>query len=168
MPMPYDRSKNYDLIYVLLAILTTACLSILGPWVIQPKFQEINRDLTLQTLERDYQAIQHPAQTGPLAFQAVFWNDAADKKGCNFFAGEIRTYQGEPAGVVSAYAAQNVKPTGAIQVLLLDGGAIPAEPTGGFPPVLRALEAWPLPPGTAEQPLYLVYLVKSDQNIPCP
>jgi len=166
--MPYDRSQNYDLIYVFLAILVTACLSILGPWVIQPKFQEINRDLTLQTLETNYRAIQHPAQTGPLAFQAIFWNDTANKKGCNFFVGEIRTYPGEPAGILPAYAAQTVKPAGAIQVVLLDGGAIPAEPTSGIPPVLRTLEAWTLPPGAAEQPLYLVYLVKSDQGISCP
>ncbi len=78
MPMPYDRSTNYEMIYVFLAILVIACLSILGPWVIQPKFQEINRDLTLQSLETAYKAIQPPAQTESLAFQAIFWNDTAN------------------------------------------------------------------------------------------
>ena len=108
MPMPYDRSTNYEMIYVFLAVLVICCLTILGPWVIQPKMQEISRDLTLQTLETAYKTIQHPAQTGPLAFQAVFWNDAANGKGCNFFVGEIRTYSGEPVGILSAYTTQNV------------------------------------------------------------
>ena len=150
MPMPYDRSTNYEMIYVFLAILVIACLSILGPWVIQPKMQDISRDLTLQSLETIYQTIQHPAQTGPLAFQAVFWNNAANGKGCNFFVGEIRTYPGEPAEILSAYATQNGKNAGAIQVLFIERGTIPAEQTSGIPPALRALEAWAIPASQLE------------------
>jgi len=167
MPMPYDRSTNYEMIYVFLAVLVICCLTILGPWVIQPKMQEISRDLTLQTLETAYKTIQHPAQTGPLAFQAVFWNDAANGKGCNFFVGEIRTYSGEPVGILSAYATQNVKNAGTIQVVFIERGTIPADETSGISPALRALESWAIPSSQLEQPLYLVYIFKSDNSLDC-
>jgi hypothetical protein len=166
--MPYDRSTNYEMIYVFLAVLVICCLTILGPWVIQPKMQEISRDLTLQSLETAYKAIQPPAQTEPMASQAVFWNDTANKKGCNFFVGEIRTYRGKQAEILSAYAAQRVADASPIQVVFIENSTLPADENSQIPLSLRALQAWALPPGAAEQALYLVYIFKSDQTLACP
>ena len=51
MPMPTNRNVDYSLIYVLIAIVIICCLSILGPLVIQPFFDDTTNEQELQEPE---------------------------------------------------------------------------------------------------------------------
>jgi hypothetical protein len=80
----------------------------------------------------------------------------------------MRTYSDETAGILSAYATQDLKSGDTIRVVFIERGTILAEQTNGLPPALRGLEAWFIPSDQLEQPLYLVYIFKSEQSITCP
>jgi hypothetical protein len=114
-----------------------------------------------------------PSHSTPRANRAArfpgrFLERRCERKGLQLLCREIRTYQGKQAEILSAYAAQSVKDAGPIQVVFIENSIIPADENSQIPLPLRALQAWVLPPGAAEQPLYMVYIFKSDQTISCP
>ncbi len=168
MPMPYDRSANYELIYAFLAVIVICILNLLGPYV-NTIFKDTQRDITLQEFVTAFDKLQQPAQTTQISLKTAAGRFSTSQTGCDFFVGELRSYPGNQDEIRAAYAGQSVQNAGEIQLIFIQNGAIPL--TGGqpFPESLKTLESWESAP--AGQPLYIVYIVvtgyQGDSNLDC-
>ena len=168
MPMPYDRSTNYEMIYAFLAIIVICILNLLGPYV-NTMFKNIERDITLQEFVTAFGKLQQPAQTTQVSLKTAVGRFSTSQTSCDFFVGELRSYPGNQDEVRAAYASQSVQNAGEIQVVFVENGEI--MPPGGqpFPESLKTLERWESTP--VDQPLYIVYIVvtgyQGDSNLNC-
>ena len=161
MPMPYDRYRDYSLIYVWIAIIIICCLTFAGPRYVQPIFNDMQAKIELQDFETTFSNIQHPAGTEQVSLRTLKGDFDGNGQGCDFFLGAIRNYAGDKETINTTYAGQMVKDY-PIQMALLNGGQISEETAVNLPESLKNLAAWELPADTSEQSLYMVYLVVLD------
>jgi hypothetical protein len=157
MPMPTDRNVNYSLIYVLLAMVVICFLAIAGPLVIEPALNNLKKNMALREFETAFQDVQHAAGTERLALRTEAGSFADSERGCDFFVGQVRRYDGSQETILAAYAHQEVKGN-PVHVLFIENGQIPVRMSRSLPEPLNDLAGWELPSGAEQQPLYMVYL----------
>jgi type II secretory pathway pseudopilin PulG len=156
--MPTDRNVDYSLIYVLLAVVVIAVLSIVGSRVIKPAMNNLQKDIALQEFETAFESVQHAAGTERLSLRTAAGDFTDSERGCDFFVGQVRAYDGDQEAVRAAYADQNVEGI-PVQVLFVEDGQMPAQLSQSLPESLDGLAGWELAPNAAQQPLYVVYLL---------
>jgi hypothetical protein len=160
--MPTDRNTDPTLIYVMLAMAVTCCVTIAGQFFIKPAFTNIQADLALHDFEAAFEEVQHPAGSERLSLRSARGEFTGEEQGCDFFVGEVRQYDSSEEDILSAYAGQVVSGH-PIQVLSLQEGQIPARLIYSLPGTLKDLAGWELP-SDAGEPLYMVYLMIVDDE----
>ena len=158
MPVPYDRNISYEPLYVLLAVIMMCCLNIAGPLFITPAMQKIGQDVALQEFETAFGALQHPGQTALISQKTAAGYLSNSQTGCDFFVGELRSYQGDQDKIRAAYTGQTVKNVDKIPVVFVENGLIQLESGQSFPELIKRLESWTPSQEQGEQPLYIVYI----------
>jgi len=156
-----QRNVNYELIYVLLAVLVICLLTIFGS-SIQRLFNNLVITYTLGEFETTFTTIQHPAGTERLVLRKLAGNMAADDKGCDFFVGEMRRYEVSPEEITATYANQTLPDVGDLHILFIAGGAFPPDKNADLPEALNDLAEWNLAQDQTHQPLYLIYILVLD------
>ena len=151
------RNVNHSLIYVMLAMVVICCLSIAGPFIIRPAMNNVVRAIALQEFETAFQEVQHPVGTESLSLRTTVGDFADSEQGCDFYVGEVRSYDGNEDVILAVYAHQVVRDN-PIQVLFLEGGEIPVQMSHSLPEPLNDLMEWGLPSDAGQSPLYMVYV----------
>lgn len=105
--MAIGRNRNYELIYVLIAMLVIICMCVLGRFTSEPMLH-LAQDVQLREFEAALKSIQHPTQTKQISLKTLSGDIADSKKGCDYFVGEIRSYQGSRDEIINGYASQSV------------------------------------------------------------
>ena len=162
MPMPSDRNRDPSLIYVWLAIIAIILMQILSKRV-EPVFRNLEKEMALQDLEAEFDGIQHPEKTTPLARQKAAGLFTETSQACDFFIGEIRSYTGEKDQIVNWYADQKVG-EGEIGLTFIENREIPASDQAHLPNTLTSLSQWEVDPAQGNQPLYIVYILLYGQD----
>jgi predicted PurR-regulated permease PerM len=101
MPMPTDRNVDYSLLYVLLALVVIVVLAIVGPSV-SSILNKIPQNVALQEFETAFRDVQHPAGTERLALRTEVGDFADGERGCDFFVGQVRAYDGDQESILAA------------------------------------------------------------------
>jgi hypothetical protein len=155
--MPTDRNLDYSLIYVLLGMVVICFLVIAGPLVITPAFDTLKKNNALREFETAFQDVQHPVGTERFALRAEAGDFADSERGCDFFVGEVRRYDGGQEAILTAYESQQVAGN-PVQVRFIEAGQMPVQIGQPLPVPLDDLAGWELPSAAAQRSLYLVYL----------
>ena len=162
MPMPTDRNRNLSLVYVWLAIIVIVLLQVLSKWV-APAFNNIQKEATLRNLEAEFDEIRHPEVTMLIVRQKTAGLLTNTSETCDFFIGDVRSYDGEKGQIADWYAAQKVKDE-EIGLIFIENGEVPLTDKAQLPIMLASLSQWEVNPTQQDQPLYIVYLFQLGQD----
>lgn len=170
MPMPYGRNVDYSLIKVWLAVIVIVLLTVLGDSVILPAFNNLQRSIELQGIEATFKELRHPIGTERLSLRTAAGDFSDSEQGCDFYVGEVRSFDGDEEIILAAYADQVVRDN-PLQVLFLEGGEIAPQTSYSLPEPLNDLDEWELPSDVGRSRLYMVYLAiegyAGEQELDC-
>lgn len=147
-----------SLIKVIIAILVIICISIISPLVIKPKMNDMAKDLALQELETAFNTINHPDNTERVSLEKVAGTLTDHSQGCDFFIGEVRSYQGPRDNIRAFYAGKSIKDYGVVRVIFIEDNSIPEANQSELPNNFNTLSQWNLEPTRLLQSLYIVYV----------
>ena len=156
MPMATDRNRNLSLVYMWLAIIVIIVLLVLSKWV-APTFNNIQKRSALRNLEAEFDQLRHPEGTTLVTRQTTAGLLTDTSASCDFFIGDVRSYDGVQSQIVDWYAAQTVKDE-KIGLIFIENGEVPSADTAQLPLTLTSLSRWEVNPVQKDQPLYIVYL----------
>ena len=90
-----------------------------------------------------FKMIEHPSDTTSVVRKARVGLQVGNGNHCDYFVGELRTYDGDRQAIEAAYAGQ--RPGGEIAwlaVVFVDAGVIPPEAGWDLPQGLDSLRGW--------------------------
>jgi hypothetical protein len=119
-----------------------------------------NRDMS--KFEHVFQSLPHPTNTHSLGFEKRFGLLVGNGNHCDFFLGEIRTYNSSKEAVEKYYSAVIFKNPKSgldedVEISFIENGAFQRF---SLPYDLETLDGWKLKSAFTNQPLYLVYILR--------
>jgi len=161
MPMPYYRNTSSAPLFALLGMVIVCLMILFTPRVLSPTLTKITGKTKLLEFEKDFEKIKHPQMSDHLSFRSKVGNFTSDKMGCDFFVGEMHSFDGDERTVQASYYDQKVKNV-PIQVLFLVKDKFTDEIRNVIPTPLNEESEWKLPKNEGISSMYLAYLIIED------
>jgi hypothetical protein len=155
MAVSHMRSRKRLLFLVVapLATCVTACLLVIF-------FPFISSDLSLAEFNRQFQKLQHPAGTTPVARFDKVGLIAGDGNHCDYLVGELREYSGQPDVIEQFYADEVLYEGLPVELVFIENRTI-LEPELEYSSrywVLNELYNWSVDLSQTHNDLYFVYI----------
>lgn len=157
---------HYSPLWALVGMMAICVLMAAGSWL-EDRFHSMSNEMgggeRREALAAALEMSEHPTGSETAARRSLAGEFAEGEAGCDLFAGEMRSYDGNQDAVLRTYEEQLVEEA-RMQVVFLEAGQIPEPAAGGLPDLLSDLAEWDPAGEAGDRPLTIVYVMICDEG----